>query len=358
MELPPLPTERAPAILIFGPLADRVAGLLRSRPSLTAKITFAPREAIHSIAAFLYLAPEADDADAEVARLIDASDPRELLAKAIPDCPARLYRALDTAGNKVQPMSFYQRLGSACSGPFVTELLNGKLSDERLGFYEAIQTMDPLVANLRTAMPETQHVAEAVNTLISLIRSHDALGECDMTLPKNARTNALLRRLMRGVDAIRAPEPPFIPPSSLRFVGSIGELRQIGRKFENCLACMDHYAMKLWFSLADGSVVFLVRDEPPLLIALRQVGRNVWHIEEVNGPKGRSPTIMAGKAVEAALKEAGVNLVTMDPLQALWKLQEIAKRRPKGRDDEIDDEFDGELAAVEVSTAEPVYEHG
>ena len=165
-----------------------------------------------------------------------------------------------------------------------TELLNGKLSDERLDFYEAIQTMDPLVANLRTAMPETQHVAEAVNTLISMIRSHDALGECDMTLPKNARTNALLRRLMRGVDAIRAPAPPFTPPPSLRFVGSIGELRQIGRKFENCLTRMDHYAMRLWFGLADGSMVFLVHDESCLLIALRQVGRNVWHIEEVDGP--------------------------------------------------------------------------
>jgi hypothetical protein len=48
-----------------------------------------------------------------------------------------------------------------------------------------------------------------------------------MTLPKNARTNALLRHLMRGVDAIRAPAPPFTPQSRLRFVGSIGELRRI-----------------------------------------------------------------------------------------------------------------------------------
>ena len=172
MELLPLPTERAPAILIFGPLADRIAGLLRSRPSLTARITFAPREAVHAIAALLYLAPEAADTDAEVANLVDTSDPRGLLAKAIPACPARLYRALDTAGDKVQPRSFYQRLGSACRGPYGTDLLNGKLSDERLGFYEAILTMDPLVANLRTAIPETQHVAEAVNTLISMIRSH------------------------------------------------------------------------------------------------------------------------------------------------------------------------------------------
>ena len=43
--------------------------------------------------------------------------------------------------------------------------------------------------------------------------------------------------------------------------------------------------MRLWFGLADGSMVFLVHDESCLLIALRQVGRNVWHIEEVDTVK-------------------------------------------------------------------------
>jgi hypothetical protein len=43
-----------------------VAEILRSRPSLTARIAFAPPEAIHAIAAFLYLAPEAAGSDAEV----------------------------------------------------------------------------------------------------------------------------------------------------------------------------------------------------------------------------------------------------------------------------------------------------
>ena len=91
--------ERAPLLLVFGSLADRVAEILRSRPSLTARIAFAPPEAIHAIAAFLYLAPEATGSDAEVGNLIEQSDPRELLRKAIPDCPARLYRALDRAGS-------------------------------------------------------------------------------------------------------------------------------------------------------------------------------------------------------------------------------------------------------------------
>jgi hypothetical protein len=222
------------------------------------------------------------------------------------------------------------------------------LSERRLVFYEAIETMDPVVADLRNALSETPHVADAVNTLVALIRSHGTLGECDLTMSKNGRANALLRRLMRGVDAIRAPAPSFTPPSSLHFVGSIGELRQIARKFENCLTRMDHYATQHWFGLADGSVVFLARDEPPLIIALRQVGPSVWRIEEVGGPMGPSPTIMVRKAIETALKEVGVNLVTMDGPHAIWKLYEIAKRRPKGHDDEIIDDLDNVLPAFEA----------
>src|SRR3954469_4244036 len=97
--------ERAPLLLVFGPLADRVAGILRSRPTLAARIAFAPPQAIHAIAAFLYLAPEATGSDAEIGDLIEQSDPRELLMKACPNCPAKLYRALDGAGSSVRGRS-------------------------------------------------------------------------------------------------------------------------------------------------------------------------------------------------------------------------------------------------------------
>jgi hypothetical protein len=121
--------ERAPLLLVFGSLADRVAEILRSRPSLTARIAFAPPEAIHAIAAFLYLAPEAAASDAEVGNLIEQSDPRELLRKAIPDCPARLYRALDRAGSPVRGRSYYVRLDAVCRGPFGSAFLDGANPD-------------------------------------------------------------------------------------------------------------------------------------------------------------------------------------------------------------------------------------
>ena len=228
--------ERAPLLLVFGSLADRVEEFQRARPSLTARITFAPPEAIHAVAAFLYLAPEAGGSDAEVGSLIEQSDLRELLRKAIPDCPARLYRALDRAGTAVRSRSYYVRLDAVCRGPFRSAFLDGDLNDTPLDFYDALETMDPIVANLHVALPETRHLANAVDTLVTLLRSYGAIGACDFNLPKNARIGAVLRRLLRGLYAVRAPQPPFAVPATLRLVETIGELQEIGRRFKNCLA--------------------------------------------------------------------------------------------------------------------------
>src|SRR4051812_3729959 len=95
------PIERAPCLLVFGDLAPRVAKLVRARPILIARLILAPREAVHAIGAFLHLAPEAAQADAEVAEMINDTDPRKLLRAALPGCPARLYRSLDRAGGQV-----------------------------------------------------------------------------------------------------------------------------------------------------------------------------------------------------------------------------------------------------------------
>jgi hypothetical protein len=257
--------ERAPLLLVFGPLADRMAEILRSRPSLTAKIAFAPAAAVHAIAAFLHLAPEAAQSDAEVGDLIKQSDPRELLKLALLDCPPRLYRALDRAGSLVRHQSYYLRLGAVCRGPFGTAFLCGDLNDTRLDFYEAIGTMDPVVVNLCAALPEVRHTANAVDTLVALLRDYGAIDQCDLDLPKNARTGAVLRRLLHGLYALRAPQPPFTVPEPFRLVETIGELRGIGRKFRNCLANVVVYGVNHWLDLANGTAIYRKRGAEPTL---------------------------------------------------------------------------------------------
>ncbi len=339
------PRERAPLLLVFGPLADRMADVLRSRPSLIGRIAFAPPGAIHAVAAFLYLAPEATRADAEVGDLIEQTDPRELLRMALPDCPARLYRALDRAGGFVRERAFYARLGAVCRGPFGPAFLDGSLNETRLDFFEALCTMDSLTVNLHAALPQTRHIANAVDTLIALLRAHGTIEECDLHLPRHAGVKAVFRRLLRGVYAVRAPQPPFPVPAPLRLVETIGELHDIGRQFQNCIAPIGHFATKHWFDLADGSAIYLATDEPPLLIALRRVGPNLWHIEEMSGPKNVSPSTASRCSLEKGLRDAGCRLVPLDPGRALANLSRAARPPAKINDGFDDDDDLDDLAA-------------
>src|SRR3954466_3569225 len=99
--------ERAPLLGVFGDnLAARMAALIRERPVLIARLIVAPPEAVHSIGAFLHLAPDAARPDAEVAAILNDTDPRDLLSAALPGCPPRLYRALARAGDRVRPPAF------------------------------------------------------------------------------------------------------------------------------------------------------------------------------------------------------------------------------------------------------------
>jgi len=276
MSVPTNPTdERAPLLLVFGTLANRMARILAGRHGLISRMVYAPPAAVHATAAFLYVAPQADAADDEVGDLIEQTDPRDLLKLALPDCPARLYRALDRAGSSVRDRSYYMRLDAVCRGPFGTAFLDGDLNDTRLDFYEAIGTMDPLVINLRAALPEARHIASAVDTLVALLRGYGAIGQCDLNLPKSARTGAVLRRLLRGLYAVRAPQPPFTVPEPFRLVATVGELRDIGRKFRNCLAPIPHFGTNHWLDLANGTAVYLTIEEPPLLTELRRFGPNL-----------------------------------------------------------------------------------
>jgi hypothetical protein len=330
--------ERAPLLLVFGNLAERVAVLLRAQPTLVVRLAFAPREAIHAIAAFLYLAPEPTKSDAEIADLIDQSDPRDLLRKAIPDCPIRLYRAFDKAGNVVRTRSFYDRVAAICRGPFGTTFLEGgDLNDRRLDHYETMETMDPLTVSLHSAMPENLNLANAVDTLVALLRSHGAIGECDVPLPKSAGIGAVYRRILNAVDTVSAPIPAFVVPSPLHHIETIGELRRIGREFENCIASLHHFSAAHLFALAAGSTIFLTTNDPPILIALRQVGPDLWYVEQMAGPKNTPPTHDVRQTIERSLRKSGAKLVTMDPAYALAELHRTSRRNKN----EVDAELDG-----------------
>ena len=148
---------------------------------------------MHAIGAFLHLAADVGRSDAEVAAIIDDTDPRKLLRAALPDCPRRLYRALDSAGEKVFARLWYERLGAVCRGPFADALLAGDLSENRIGYYEQLSEMHPATASLHAGIGENSCVLDSVETIVSLLLAHGVLREEEMRLPRRAGMPAVAK---------------------------------------------------------------------------------------------------------------------------------------------------------------------
>ena len=317
--------DRAPMLSAFGMLDRRVAKLVIARPELAKRLALAPRSAIHSIGIFLHLCPEASGEAAEVAALIDTTHPRDLLRMALPDAPAQLYRALDRVGDRVRGRAFYRRLGAIASGQFGSAFLAGRLSDQRLDFYEMVATMDPAVVAVCDALEESQRLAESVDVLVKFLRSHKAITDADLCLVPGAGINALLRRLQRSFDAIRAPDPGFHPPVGWRIIETIRELRSVGREFENCLNSRAPYAVKHWLRLVDGTGVYIINEKERVLVALRRVAGNLYCVDEAAKSDNED---VAPHVVRALFwddfRAAGIQILPTSPDQAIAQLDHAA----------------------------------
>jgi hypothetical protein len=124
----------------------------------------------------------------------------------------------------------------------------------------------------------------------------------------------------------------------LRLVATIGELRDIGRKFSNCLAKVVLGGTHHWFDLASGTAIYLITEHPPLLlIELRRVGPSLWHIEQMTGPENAPLSFALRQAMEQKLREAGIRLVEVSPGYAISNLDRAARQPKHNAFDNVDD---------------------
>jgi hypothetical protein len=126
----------------------------------------------------------------------------------LPGCSEKLYRALDRAGDRVHSRMFYESLGELASGRFGDALLRGgTLSESRLRYFEVLSAMDPLVASLQRALPESRHTIEAIDSLLAYLRTQNALSEGDFHLPRKSGLTAIVRRLRQSLGPLERPTP-------------------------------------------------------------------------------------------------------------------------------------------------------
>jgi hypothetical protein len=334
--------ERAPILRIFGDHATRMATLLRRRPSLLARVTYAPRSALHGLGAFLFLAPEAHQDDATVAEMLDEQNPRDLLRFAIPNAPPKLYRALDRAGDCVRQQSFYVRLAVLCGGPLGDLLLSGgPLNEARFDWAEKLLQADPAVFRLRAVLTRTSQI-EAVDALVSYLRAHGAFEDGDLKMPDGAGLAAVMRRLQRGLDRVEAPAPGFKLAPPFQIIRTVSELREAGKRLKNCVSDVRSYGAENWFRLGEGRLVYITSQAPPMLAAVRQVAPRLWHLEELEGLENELVEPDSRELFVGALRSAGVRLTGQTPFRALRslctpnRLDDCEEDRHEG-DDSVDD---------------------
>jgi hypothetical protein len=343
-------TERAPILRVFGDHAGRMAILLRIRPSLLNTVAFAPRSAIHAIGAFLYLCPD-QPANAELAELLEDSDPRDLLRSAIPNAPPRFYRALDRAGDHVRSRLFYERLAIACHSPLAEMILSGGiLNDARLDFVETVLNMDAAVLSAPSVLSRSFLEIKAVDTLVQYLRAHDAFEDEDLHLPEGAGLKAILVRLQRAMDRLTVPASDFVLPPPFHIVRSVRELREIGSVLKNCVRNFRYEGTDHWFRLVCGSSVYVAADAPPMLASLMPVAPGLFVLDELRGSRNGCVDAAAMTLLEKALRDAGVRLVEQTPSRALSNLCCISQSSDNKMDDlDADDELDALLSGAMLS---------
>jgi hypothetical protein len=293
---------------------------------------------VHAIGAFLHLASGATRSDAEVAEIINDTHPRKLLRAALPDCPRRLYRALDSAGDRVLGKRFYERLAAVCRGPFAEALLDGDLTEHRIAYYEALAKMDPATAALRAGFGESSYLVDSVDCVVTLLRAHGALRDEEMQLPRGAGMAAVARRIRTALWRITAPSPDFVVPAPFRLVRNTNELERLAQRFENCLRLREWSAARYYIGLVAGTTVVLASDDPPLLATLHRVAEGVWQFDQCAGPKNISPPPGMKSTLIRDLVAAGLRIVETDASSALARIEAEA-RRGRGGEVDLDDDL-------------------
>jgi hypothetical protein len=310
-------TESAPILRTFGCHAALMARLLRVRPSLLARLAYAPRRAIHAICAYLHLGTHTSQSDEEIALILDVTHPRDLLRLAIPDVPSRLYRALDRAGDRAKSLSFYKRLAALCRTSLVNALLEGDLHELSLLRAEKVLTLDPALVHLPNILRMSPSSVEGLSVLISFLKAHGVLSEHNLELPRDASLSAIVRRLLRALDNVTAPPVDFDLMPPFRLIRSVGELRRTGVALKNCIGQTERLSVHYWFALASGHALYLTRADARLLACVRRCGDDLWYIAEIAGPENEKVTELCRLEVSQALRAGGVHLLEDDPSCAL-----------------------------------------
>ena len=215
--------EHAPMLrVVWRDLAAQVGALVREHPTLARRLMFSPRRAMHSYAVALHQVG-CGETTSDLARRLEATHPRALLAEALPGCSTRLYSLLDRCGDAAHPAAFYAALHAALLSPQAGLLLDGveTIDTQTMAFLAALGDLDPLVAQAAPALAWSVQRARAVDDLLHMLRDQGIMvDEKTTAITSPVGSKAFARHIRRQYDALAMPHPGFDAPPGLRFAST------------------------------------------------------------------------------------------------------------------------------------------
>ena len=301
-------------------LATTVVAVILKRPQLARRLALAPRRVLHVMSAFICHCLQEDRSTASIAADLDVRDIRHLLRHALPNAHPRLYRQLDKVTSQSMPLAFYQRLNKLLYGPASNILLDSKrIHPHFLGIIEQIES-DPVLLAAQKAIGTSEGNLHLIASVLAFLRTTKLASEIE-SLPVGSGWNAIERRIEADFRVAVAPPLPFRCPAGWRWVQTMADLLEIGKRMGNCIAGLGGGGDGHFCHFVTGGEVFLVSDSEPLtLAAVRNLGSSLWTIQEVGSVprRGRSaPLPDLFSPLRMSLLEIGHFLLETSPASAL-----------------------------------------
>lgn len=323
---------RRPGFLLepLGWVHDRLNQAIADEPKLVELLFDLDHARMHLTA--LALAHINGDVTPDLALILLQESKKTILNLSVGHCPVGIGRALRRLPPKVLPAESYRYLVDLLDEPVPAKVLHhtGSITDQLLA------CLHHLPAALRTAA-----IMSMFNRIDGMTRFVDGLrvlasraGVRFDTLARQVgaldQPDQVAAKIRQVVDGL--PLPDTLPPvevEGFRRLDTVAEIRDIARKWHNCLA-------EYLFNVNDGTTAIYLSDQLQAVCCLVRHGRIGWFLVQTKGPRNADVEPDQLAQIHATFAKAGIPQSSIiDAIKAIVLTNEWSDNRQILDDDEI-----------------------
>jgi hypothetical protein len=241
----------------------------------------------------------------------------------MPGADPRLFRALDRCGPTALSRTCYERLAAIAAGLVIEVLLasDKPLDAAYIRYVARLPEADAVIRRLPPRLLADQSATEALMAVVALLRAYRLDVDAALArLPKAAGVDAVYRRLAGLLGALEATPATRPLPPGVQQITTVAALREAGRSLGLCVRDAMHGGAEHWLRLVSDTSIYVIHNEPRILIEMRQVAPDLWMLGEAKRANNLMPPPGTMRALLTSFAASGWRLVDTDPMAALVTL--------------------------------------